>query len=118
MSGARSRLGCGFGVCESGEVQARSEGVARIVGREPEYAVLREFLGADSSAQALALVGGPGIGKTTLWEAGIALGRERGWRVLAARPSGAEAQLSFAALIDLFRRSRSGCAGQHGSAKS
>lgn len=102
MCGARSRLGCGFGVCESGEVQARSEGVARIVGREPEYAVLREFLGADSSAQALALVGGPGIGKTTLWGTGIALGRKRGWRVLAARPSGAEAQLSFAALIDLF----------------
>jgi DNA-binding NarL/FixJ family response regulator len=83
-------------------VQARSEGVARIVGREPEYAVLREFLGADSAVHALALIGGPGIGKTTLWEAGIALGRERGWRVLAARPSGAEAQLSFAALIDLF----------------
>ena len=83
-------------------MQARSDRLARIVGREPEYEVLREFLGADAAAGALALIGGPGIGKTTLWEAGIALGRERGWRVLCARPSRAEAQLSFAALIDLF----------------
>ena len=83
-------------------MQARTEGVARIVGREPEYTVLREFLGADSAVRALALVGGPGIGKTTLWEAGIALGAGARVRVLVARPSGAEAQLSFAALIDLF----------------
>ena len=48
------------------------------------------------------LVGEPGIGKTTLWEAGIAAAREQGLRVLAARPSGAEARLSFAALIDLL----------------
>jgi hypothetical protein len=72
-----------------------------IVGREPEYEVLREFFG-DPGGHALVLTGGPGIGKTTLWEAGIAIGRQRGCRVLSARPSGAEAQLSFAALIDLF----------------
>ena len=71
-----------------------------IVGREPEYELLREFFGADPGA--LVLTGGPGIGKTTLWEAGIAIARERGYRVLSARPSGAQAQLSFAALIDLF----------------
>jgi DNA-binding CsgD family transcriptional regulator len=73
-----------------------------MVGREPEFAVLREFLEASSSTRALLITGAPGIGKTTLWEAGIEVGRERGLRVLSARPSGAEARLSFAALIDLF----------------
>jgi hypothetical protein len=48
------------------------------------------------------ITGGAGIGKTTLWEAGASLARELGCRVLIARPSGAEARLSFAALIDLF----------------
>jgi DNA-binding NarL/FixJ family response regulator len=73
-----------------------------IVGRAPEYEMLREFFGTDPGAHALVLTGGPGIGKTTLWEAGIAIAAERGYRVLSARPSGAEAQLSFTALIDLL----------------
>jgi DNA-binding NarL/FixJ family response regulator len=75
---------------------------ARIVGREPELAVLREFFRAGSSPRSFVLTGGAGIGKTTLWAAGIDVGRDEGWRALSARPSGAEAQLSFAALIDLF----------------
>ena len=87
-------------VCDSGRVQL-TQGPARVVGREPELAVVREFMGVDSSVGALLVTGGPGIGKTTLWEAGIALARERLWRVLVARPSRAEAQLSFAGLIDL-----------------
>ena len=74
---------------------------ARVVSRESELAVLCEF--ADNPARhSLVLRGGPGIGKTTLWEAGVDEARSRGLRVLAARPSGAEAQLSFAALIDLL----------------
>src|SRR5579862_2561947 len=48
------------------------------------------------------LTGGPGMGKTTLWEAGIAAARESGFQVLTARASGAEAELSFAALTDLM----------------
>jgi predicted ATPase len=48
-------------------------------------AALRQFLGADELAGALVLTGGPGIGKTTLWEAGIAVAREQGARVLSAR---------------------------------
>ncbi|HWM10069.1 MAG TPA: AAA family ATPase [Solirubrobacteraceae bacterium] len=70
-----------------------------IIGREPELARLRDFL---SSPGTIVLEGGPGFGKTTLWEAGVELARERGLRVCAARPSGAEAQLSFAALTDLL----------------
>ena len=72
-----------------------------IVGREPELVVLHEFLGRDGLARAVVLVGTPGAGKTTLWEAGVAAARERGVLVLVSRPSGGEARLSFAALIDL-----------------
>ena len=82
--------------------------ISRVIGREPEFAVLSDFLEAGSSVRALVLSGAPGIGKTTLWEAGIEVARERGLRVLSARPSGAEARLSFAALIDLFDRIETG----------
>ncbi|MGH2724546.1 MAG: ATP-binding protein [Actinomycetota bacterium] len=75
---------------------------ACVVAREPELAVLQDFVAGDGSVEALALTGGPGMGKTTLWEAGIARAREAGARVLMARPSDAEARLSFAALTDLF----------------
>ena len=73
-----------------------------IVGREAELTVLDRLLGPEGSAQVLVLTGGPGIGKTTLWDAAVELGRERGRRVLAARASGADTRLSFATLIDLF----------------
>jgi DNA-binding NarL/FixJ family response regulator len=72
------------------------------IGREREIAALDEFLAARASVQALVLAGEPGIGKTTLWEAGIAAARERGVRVLSTRANGAEAQLSRAGLIDLL----------------
>ena len=86
-------------------VEGGSAPVAGVVGREAELAVLREFAGAGARNRALVLAGEAGIGKTTLWEAGIELARDRGLRVLPARPSGAEARLSFAALIDLFEGS-------------
>jgi DNA-binding CsgD family transcriptional regulator len=70
-----------------------------IIGRESELARLRDFLGSPGT---FVLEGDPGAGKTTLWQAGVELARERGLRVCAARPSGAEAQLSFAALTDLL----------------
>jgi DNA-binding CsgD family transcriptional regulator len=47
------------------------------------------------------LTGDPGVGKTTLWEAGVHQAGVQGLRVLSARASSAEAQLSFSALIDL-----------------
>ncbi|MDA0167011.1 LuxR C-terminal-related transcriptional regulator [Solirubrobacter ginsenosidimutans] len=70
--------------------------MGEIVGRELE---LERVSGLEAGA--LVLEGEPGIGKTTLWEAGIDGARSRGVRALVARPNGAEAQLSFAALIDL-----------------
>ncbi len=73
-----------------------------IVGREAELSALDAFLASDARPRALVLTGGPGIGKTTLWDAAVEAGRGRGLRVLAARASDADTQLSFAALIDLL----------------
>lgn len=71
----------------------------RVLGRDSELAMVREFVG--TGRRGFVLAGPAGIGKTTLWEAGTELARERGLRVLSARASSAEAQLSFSALIDL-----------------
>jgi DNA-binding CsgD family transcriptional regulator len=76
--------------------------VRQAVGREGELSRLASFLAGAGTARAFVLEGAPGSGKTTLWEAAIARARERGLRVLAARPSGTEAALSFAALTDLL----------------
>jgi DNA-binding CsgD family transcriptional regulator len=82
-----------------------SEDIARVVGRDSELAELSSFLAGvagGGAAGALVLVGEPGIGKTSLWVRAQAEARERGFRVLAARPSGAEVGLSHAALSDLL----------------
>jgi DNA-binding CsgD family transcriptional regulator len=46
--------------------------------------------------------GEAGIGKTTLWRAGIAAAEELGYVVLSARPAEAESQVSYAALGDVL----------------
>jgi DNA replication protein DnaC len=73
-----------------------------ILGREAELGALRAFVEGDHSPRGLVLAGGPGIGKTTLWEAGIEVARARGSRVCSTRSSSAEMQLAFAGLIDLL----------------
>src|SRR5262245_16270451 len=75
---------------------------ADVLGRESEVATLRGFLTEAAGLRALVLTGGPGIGKATLWDVGLDVARERGMRVLSARPTDAEATLAFSALIDLF----------------
>jgi len=79
-----------------------------VVGRERELAAVEEFLGGGTTSSALLFTGGPGIGKTALWERGRRLAQVRGIRVLAARPSGTEAELSFATLSTCSRGSTSG----------
>jgi DNA-binding CsgD family transcriptional regulator len=76
--------------------------VQHVVGREAEVAALAEFIDARRQSRALILTGEAGIGKTTLWEAAVEAARERGSRVLVARASEAETQVSFAALGDLL----------------
>ena len=78
------------------------EGVAGIVGRESELKVLGEFVAAAAGGGALVLKGGPGVGKTTLWEAGRDAALDLGMRVLSARPNSAETSLSFVSLADLL----------------
>jgi DNA-binding CsgD family transcriptional regulator len=75
--------------------------LARIIGREAEVSALRRFVCAEPPAGTFVLVGGPGIGKTTLWQEGIESARDGGVRALVSRPSAAEARHSFAGLIDL-----------------
>jgi DNA-binding CsgD family transcriptional regulator len=72
-----------------------------IVGRDAELDELEAWLEIPSS-RVLLLEGDAGIGKTTLWRAGVAGARERGHRVLAAEAVQAETQLSFTALRDLL----------------
>ena len=74
-----------------------------LVAREDELEAIRALLtGADTGGRVLVLEGEPGVGKTTLWEHGLAAAREAGFRVLVARASKSEAGLPFAGLIDLF----------------
>jgi hypothetical protein len=71
-----------------------------VVGRERELERVRAFLAF--GAGALVLEGEAGIGKTTVWLEGIQEARERGVRVLVARPAEAETALPYTALADLL----------------
>ena len=76
--------------------------VATILGRDAELAALREVVAVEEPQRMLVLSGDTGIGKTMLWEAGVAIAREEGVRVLRARASAAEERLSYAGLSDLL----------------
>ena len=74
-----------------------------IVGREEELGFLHAFLDQEAGGPlALVLEGEAGIGKSTLWLAGVEAARERGLRVLSSRPAEAERGLAHAVLTDLF----------------
>ncbi len=74
-----------------------------VFGRGSELGAMAVFLdGLPSGPSGLLLEGEPGIGKTTLWTAGIADAAARSYLVLSTRPTESEAKLSFAALGDLL----------------
>ena len=77
---------------------------AELVGRESELEALREFLGSASAPRMLVLNGPPGMGKTTMWEAGCALAVESGFRVLRARASDTEVELAHGSVADLLEK--------------
>lgn len=71
-----------------------------VVGRREELAAVEAFLARGSGVCVVA--GEAGIGKTTVWRAGLDLAGERSYRVLAAMTAATEAQLAYAALRDLL----------------
>ncbi len=74
-----------------------------VVGRDRELATVTAFLDAlPSGTSGLLLEGAAGIGKTTVWEAGVAGAAARSYITLSSRPAESEATLSFAALGDLM----------------
>ena len=77
---------------------------SEVIGRNDEIEQLRAFLDAEAidGPRALVLEGEAGIGKSTLWLAGVEIGLERGALVLQSRPSEAEREFAFAGLGDLF----------------
>ena len=80
-----------------------STAARQLVGRDEELGTIVGLLdAADQLPGAAALPGEAGIGKTTLWQAGIEAASTRGYRILSSRPSGAETQFSFAGLADLL----------------
>ena len=73
------------------------------IGRDEELGAITRLL--DDPAQLPATVvlwGDAGIGKTSIWLAGLEAAAERGYRTLSTRPSEAEARLSYAGLADLL----------------
>jgi tetratricopeptide (TPR) repeat protein len=79
---------------------------AEMVGRDDELAVLESFVRAVPEGQsALVLDGAAGIGKTTLWLAGVELARDAGLHVLTATPSEVERELANVVLGDLLAES-------------
>jgi hypothetical protein len=75
---------------------------AEVVGRHPELERIGGFLDPGRGELALLLEGAAGIGKTTLWCAGIELARRQQFRVLWCQPTASETAFSFAALGDLL----------------
>ncbi len=74
-----------------------------IVGRDEDRASIEAFVGrAGGGAAALVLEGEAGIGKSTLWLAGVELARSRGLGVLFSRPAEVERDLVHLGLGDLF----------------
>jgi DNA-binding CsgD family transcriptional regulator len=74
-----------------------------VIGRESELTILDRFLDSiPTGPSALLLSGDPGIGKTTVWQEGLAGALQRRYRTLSCRPVEAETRLSYAALGDLL----------------
>jgi predicted ATPase len=77
--------------------------VTSLIGRDDALGAIRAFLAAvERGPAALVLSGEPGIGKTVLWEEGLAMANVDCGRVLSCRGIGAEAALSFSGLSDLL----------------
>src|SRR5258705_10128001 len=74
-----------------------------MASRPPEEEALSEFLDSASTApSALLLDGEAGIGKTTVWLAGLKRARDRGFQVLSTGAVNAQSVLAYGPLADLL----------------
>ena len=74
-----------------------------LIGRQPQLRAVEVFVSTIvEGPSALVIEGDPGIGKTTVWRAGLAAARGAGLRVLACQGASAEVRLGYAALGDLL----------------
>ena len=79
--------------------------MVEVVSRDAELASLHAFIGdVERGPAALVLEGEAGIGKSTLWLAGIEAARARGFCVLSSRPAEAERDLACRPGRSLRRR--------------
>src|SRR6476646_10621778 len=77
--------------------------MSAVVGRSYDTRSIAEYLkSVGSQPSALFIDGEPGIGRSTLWLAGLDQARERGFHTLSARVSKAEVDLEYAAVADLL----------------
>jgi DNA-binding CsgD family transcriptional regulator len=77
--------------------------VVRIIDRNDELDVVNGFVRArPTGPQALVLSGEAGIGKSTLWGAGVEAASDEGLHVLLSRPTEPDHGLAFAGLNDLL----------------
>ena len=74
-----------------------------IIGRDAELARVHAFLDRPADGlRALVLEGDAGIGKSTVWKAGVMAARERAFHVLVSRPAETEQTLPNLVLGDLL----------------
>ena len=74
-----------------------------IISRKLELRGIHDFIErVPTATNVLAIEGPPGMGKTTLWLAGLEGANDQGWRTLSARPTDAEATFAYAGLRDLL----------------
>jgi DNA-binding CsgD family transcriptional regulator len=76
---------------------------SRVIGRESELATIRDFVaGIPAGPRSLLIEGAVGIGKTTLWRAGVRSAQDLLHEVFFCRPAELESRLAFGSIIDLF----------------
>jgi DNA-binding CsgD family transcriptional regulator len=73
-----------------------------IVGRDEELQALSSFFEQSALPGALLIQGDPGIGKTTLWHAGVEAARDLSYIILEASPAEKEATFAYSVVTDLM----------------
>src|SRR5262245_24065947 len=77
--------------------------IVEVVGREEPLALVDSFVaGLRAGPATLVIEGEAGIGKTTVWRAGVEPAERRGCRVLVSHPAESETGLAYSGLADLL----------------